>query len=190
MVRRLWFVLVIALLFALVALPVQAQAPEGRVNGGGHGILTDALDPSLYQFPVQYAIAGTVAGDGTASGYVNFVFRGEMAEYWGALPGITDTFHVFGKVTGGSVAPDGTVTLTGTVTEHDFDQGNGKVFIALNEPFTLVASPGENEFHFQFCLLPEWIITVTSGGLSVSSSSMQSSSLQLAQQARISSCSP
>jgi len=172
MTKRLCFGLLIALLFSLAVLPAFAQAPGAVLNGGGHGILSD---PYGNNFPVQFAIAGTVNADGTARGNVNFVFQGEMADYWGALPGVTDTLHVFGNVTGGSVSADGTVTLTGTVTEHDFDTGNGKVFVVVGEPFVIMAGPsiGENVFIFQFCALPTFTIAITSGRMEIQSAATE-----------------
>jgi hypothetical protein len=90
-----------------------------------------------------------------------------MADVWGAVPGVVDTFHVYGQVTAGSVAADGTVTLQGTVTEMDFDQGNGRIFIVKNDPFVIVTggSVVGNAFDLTYCLLPTWHIAVTSSNL-------------------------
>ena len=154
-----------ALALALAPLSASAQEPSAVVNGGGHSILTD---PAGNSFPIQFAIAGTVASDGTARGHINFVFHGEMANYYGIVPG-EDTFHVYGKVISGLVAADGTVTLSGTVTAVDFNNGDGKIGIVKNDPFVIVAggSLGEDAFVFQFCELPTWHVAVTSGELRV-----------------------
>lgn len=170
LMKRISYAAVASLLafatLAFTSLPALADAPTAVFNGGGHGTLTD---PDGNTFPIQFAIAGNVADDGTASGNINFVFQGDMADYWGAIPGVVDTFHVYGKVTAGSIAPDGSVTIEGTVTELDFDQGNGKVFVVVGDPFVIVAggSLGENVFTLQYCELPTWQIAVTSGNLSI-----------------------
>jgi hypothetical protein len=52
MARRLWFVLMTALLLSLMVLPAFAQVPRAVINGGGHGILSDPMGNS---FPVQFA---------------------------------------------------------------------------------------------------------------------------------------
>jgi hypothetical protein len=168
MVRRLSFVLIFVLVLALAALPVSAQPPGAVLNGGGQGLLTD---PDGNTFDTQFSFSGVVSAGGTARGNINFVFTGEMADYWGTFPGIVDMFHAFGQVTGGTVDAAGNVTLTGTVTEYDFDNGNGVVFYETNVPFVLVAGPslGDNVFTLQYCELPTFTIQVTSGSLAIQS---------------------
>ena len=190
MYRILRLILIVPITLCLFFLPAVRQVPTGlanscstryagittayaaplgkaaTINGGGHGMLSD---PDGNTFLVQYAIVGNVAEDGTANGHINFVFQGEMANYWGAVPGVVDTFHVFGKATEGSVAQDGTVTIKGTVTEQNFDTGSGKILVIEGDPFVIVAGPsvGENTFTLQYCALPVWQITVESGSLQI-----------------------
>jgi hypothetical protein len=170
MFRSSMFMLVVLAALALIAPPAAAQAPAAVINGGGHGILSD---PDGNSFPIQFAIAGTVAADGSASGHINFVFRGEMANYYGIVPD-EDTFHVYGKPTSGSVAADGTVTLWGTVTAVDFNNGEGKLLVT-NDPFMIMAggSLGDDAFIFQFCELPIWHVVVSSGGLDSTAATSQ-----------------
>ena len=170
LVKRVSYAAMAALLtiatLAFTSHPACAGAPAAIVNGGGHGILTD---PDGNTFPIQFAIAANVTDDGSAYGHINFVFRGEMADVWSAVPGEVDLFHVYGQVTAGSVAADGTVTLQGTVTEIDFDQGNGRIFIVKSDPFVIVTggSVEGNAFELTYCLLPTWHIAVTNGNLSI-----------------------
>ena len=161
-------VALVALTFVLAPLPAAAKKPDVVVNGGGQAILTDLSDPDLTQYPIQYAIAGVVAGDGSARGHINFNFHGEFARVWGAEPDATDMFRIEGQVDSGRVEPDGTIVLEGWVTETDFRHGDG-VILRIDDPFVIEVGGrhGPDSFLLQWCLLPEWLVEVPGGTLHI-----------------------
>lgn len=179
--RPIALVLALVLFVAVSAQAAAAKGPAVRVSGGGHGLLTASTDPAndpqglveTKEFPIQFSFAGTIAEDGTTHGHINFVFTGEFARTWGApdesgaVP--ADHVHIIGKVTDSEVQADGTITLSGWLTESDFDRGDGKYF-TVDDPFTItVGGPalGADEFILQWCLLPSFPVRVTSGNLQV-----------------------
>lgn len=179
--RRVALLLALLCAVALFATPAAAKGKAAQVNGGGHALLTASTDPAndpeglieTAQYPIQFSFSGVIAEDGTAHGHVNFVFTGEFARVWGAplesgeVP--ADHVHINGRVTSGTVAPDGTVTISGMLTESDFDRGTGKYF-TVDDPFTItVGGPAldTGEFILQWCLLPAFPVQVTGGGLNV-----------------------
>lgn len=159
----------VLVLIAIVIAPLQAfaAAPVASLNGGGQGLLSD---PDGNLFPIQFAFAGSIDAGGGANGHINFVFKGEMANYYGLVPG-EDTLHVYGQAVSGSVGPDGLVTIRGTVTAVDFNNGDGIIGI-VDDPFVIMAGGGiaADTFIFQFCELPTWQVAVTDGALQVRAS--------------------
>jgi hypothetical protein len=130
------------------------------VKGGGKGVLTD---PDGNQFRLKsFRVQGTVRDDGSASGRIRFRWTGSFAEVWGdpVCGGTCDTIILVGRVDSGSVAADGTVTLSGTAREVDKRRGRIVFDSGLDEPFSVVAggSQGKNHFSLQWCLLPEFQI--------------------------------
>ena len=84
---------------------------------------------------------GKVAGDGSARGRIHFLWRGSFPEVWGdpVCEGTCDTIVLTGKVDSGSVASDGTVTLSGTAREMDKRRGRVVFDSGFDEPFSIVA---------------------------------------------------
>ena len=81
---------------------------------------------------------------------------------WGdpVCEGTCDTIVLTGKVTSGSVAADGTVTLVGTAREIDKRRGEVIFDSEFDEPFTIVVggSRPDDSFVLQWCLLPPFDI--------------------------------
>lgn len=166
--KSLVLVALVALTFVLAPLPAAAKKPDVVVNGGGQAILTDLSDPDLAQYPIQFAIAGVVAGDGSARGHIDFNFHGEFARVWGAEPDATDMFRISGQVSSGYVEADGTIVLEGWVTETDFRHGDG-VILRVDDPFVIKVGGryGADSLLLQWCLLPEWLVDVPGGTLHI-----------------------
>lgn len=147
--------------------PAAAQA-QGQTTVRGHGgaLLTDTATGINY--PVLFGISAVVRADGSANGHINFVFPQPFAGVWGAVPGV-DLIHIAGRVTSGEVLGDGTVVLQGTLTERDYTNGKGLVFLEENVPFRIEVggSSGPQTMRLQWCLLPVFPITVTDGDLTV-----------------------
>lgn len=136
------------------------------VNGGGNALLTDTATDIDYA--VQFGLSGVVFANGSANGNVNFVFPPTFSEVWGALPGV-DRIHIVGRVTSGHVLEDGTVVLEGTLTERDYTQGLGVVFIEENVPFRIEIGGGQGSqtLLLQWCLLPIFPVAVAQSNLSI-----------------------
>jgi hypothetical protein len=144
--------------FALTAGLASANDPAAVVKGGGSGVLTD---PGGNDFPVtSFRVRGVVADDGSAKGKIRFRWRGSFPEIWGdpACEGTCDTVTLTGNIESGSVASDGTVTLSGTAREIDRRRGEVLFDSGFDEPFYIVAggSRHEDDFILQWCLLPEF----------------------------------
>ena len=144
--------------FALTAGWASANDPAAVVKGGGSGVLTD---PDGKDFPVtSFRVRGVVADDGSAKGKIRFRWRGSFPEVWGdpACEGTCDTVTLTGNIESGSVASDGTVTLSGTAREIDRRRGEVLFDSGFDEPFYIVAggSRDEDNFILQWCLLPEF----------------------------------
>ena len=129
------------------------------VKGGGKGVLTD---PDGKAFPLKhFRVRGIVAHDGSAKGRILFVWKGSFPEVWGdpVCAGACDTIILTGKVTSGSVAADGTVTLSGTAREVDTRRGRVVFDSGFDEPFSIVAGGRMHDrFILQWCLLPAFEI--------------------------------
>jgi len=130
------------------------------VKGGGKGVLTD---PDGKAFPVRsFSVRGIVKDDGSANGTVRFVWRGSFPETWGdpVCEGTCDRIVLNGDIESGSVAADGTVTLSGTAREVDKRRGKVVFDSGFDEPFYVVVggSQSEKSFILQWCLLPEFQI--------------------------------
>ncbi len=134
--------------------------PAAVVKGGGKGVLTDP-DGNSFRLG-HFRVRGVVADHGSAWGTIRFVWRGSFPEVWGdpVCAGTCDTITLTGKVESGSVASDGTVTLSGTAREIDKRRGRVIFDSGFDEPFSIVAggSQGDDEFILQWCLLPEFQI--------------------------------
>jgi hypothetical protein len=140
--------------------PALAHHPDAVVKGSGRGVLTD---PDGKSFRLQsFHVRGRVTGGGSARGWIYFRWHGSFPEVWGdpVCESTCDTVVLVGQVTGGSVAPDGTVTLSGTARELDLRRGRVVFDSGLDEPFSIVAGPsqGRNRFALQWCLLPAFQI--------------------------------
>ena len=159
-------VVLAASIAVLAAAPAAAASESGsadkvaRVKGGGSGVLTD---PDGNTFPLDsFRVHAAVNDDGSAAGKVRFVWRGSFPEVWGdpACEGTCDTVVLKGEVESGSVAADGTVTLSGTAREVD-KRGGEVVFDSdFDEPFSIEAggSQGKDRFIVQWCDLPPFQI--------------------------------
>lgn len=152
--------------FTVVTGPASADDPRAVVKGHGSGVLTD---PDGNEFRLKsFRVRGTVADTGSARGTIRFLWRGLFPEVWGdpACAGTCDTITLTGSVESGSVAADGTVTLSGTAREVDKRRGSVVFDSGFDEPFYIRAggSLGEDNFVLQWCLLPEFQIE---GSLSV-----------------------
>jgi hypothetical protein len=76
--------------------------------------------------------------------------------------------HIAGRVTSGEVLGDGMVVLEGMLTERDYTQGQGLVFIEENVPFRIEIGGGglaAQSLRLQWCLLPVFPVAVTDGNL-------------------------
>jgi len=161
---------VIVVFIALIAMMAPALAAEAagsgsagtsaRVHGNGSGVL---IDPDGNSFPLRsYQVRGVVTNDGSATGEILLLWRGAFPRVWGdpACEGTCDTVILNGEVQSGSVAADGTVTLSGTARE--VDQRRGRVIhdTGFVEPFSIVVggSQPKNSFVLQWCELPEFVI--------------------------------
>jgi hypothetical protein len=155
---------VLVALAALALSPVRGAASGDRttalVNGHGRGVLTD---PDGNEFRLRhYGVFGAVRRDGSAKGSIHFLWRGSFPEVWGdpVCEGTCDTITLTGRIESGSVAADGTLTLSGTAREVDWRRGKVVFDSGFDEPFSVVAGGrlGRNEFILQWCLLPEFSI--------------------------------
>ena len=138
-----------------------SAATLARVHGGGSGVL---IDPDGNSFPLDsFRVRGVVKDDGSATGGIHFVWRGAFPQAWGdpACEGTCDTVVLKGEVETGTVAADGTVTLSGTARELDKRRGEVVFDSDFDEPFSIVVggSRPKNSFVLQWCELPAFDIT-------------------------------
>ena len=63
-IKSLVLVALVLLALSLMPLTAAASGPGTKVNGGGQAMLTD---PDGNTFPIQFAISGRVADDGSAT---------------------------------------------------------------------------------------------------------------------------
>jgi hypothetical protein len=157
----------LTLAFAAIATltPAARAADPVNVGGGGQVLVTDIFGG---QYAAAFSIAGVLTPNGKANGSVGFVFGADFGAVWGVFPEDTDAIHVYGKITGVTVAGDGTITLTGEVTEVDLSHADGVIFAIAGEPFEMVIDPDRpDEFTFTWCLLPEFGADVTRGGIAI-----------------------
>jgi hypothetical protein len=162
----------IVLLLSFISHPVAAQDSQTPstvvVNAGGKANLFSPppAGGKTRAYPLQFAI---VAGfdDGTPGGYINFVFTEAFPKVWGAVPP-NDAMYLSGKISDISTDAEGFIHLTGTLTEVDFTHGEGVVFL-IDDLFDIRVggSLAPNEFILQWCLLPEFLVRVTRGILTV-----------------------
>jgi hypothetical protein len=151
-----------------------AKAPLVHVSGGGQALLTDAFGSD---FPHQFSISAVIGHDASVRGRATFVFPMQFSDVWGAVPGV-HLIHVDGEITGGSLDPDGKVTLVGPFVERDFAVGEGIVFeedsrVTGVGPLQIELWPGSDTFAFTWCELADFndgqlfSTTITNGTLSV-----------------------
>ena len=115
-----------------------------------------------------FSVAAVLNSSTKANGSVNLTFDSDFGAVWGVYPDETDSVHVYGKITGVTVAGDGTIKLSGEVTEVDLSHAGGVIFSTAGEPFEMVINPDHpSEFTFTWCLLPPFWAEVTAGGIDV-----------------------
>lgn len=155
----------VALTLALACASAHAGDRATQVAGAGSA---DVTDPDGNTYPSAFALAGTVRPNGSARGAIEFLFSPAFSAVWGAVPGV-DLIYLNGTITGGSVGTDGSVTLTGTLTEIDLSLTDGVVFQEEDVPFEIVIGgpQGRTTFSFQWCELPTFYLEVTNGSLIV-----------------------
>lgn len=146
--------------------PMLAQTiPAGTVVSGGGLVTVTDIDGNTFPAAGEFTISGAQVRNG-ARGRISFVFRGDFASFWGAVPGVTDLLYLKGNVD--NVTVDGSnVVIGGLLSETDFAQGHGVVFVEENVPFEITAQPGSTSFVMQFCELPPFAMQVTEGTLAV-----------------------
>lgn len=154
----------------LATVPLVAQ--EGDlpavtvVNAGGHAILTspppDGGAPRGY--PLQFAIIAGYDEAGHAAGAVTFQFGKAFSRDWGIDPPDQSALYLFGKISGISQDSDGSILLTGIVTELDFTASKGVVFL-IDDPFEIRVdgSLSQGQFTLLWCELPVFPVRVTHG---------------------------
>ena len=149
---------------AVARVGTQANHARTHVNATGAGVITD---PDNNSFPVRFAITAAVADDGAAVGHINFHFSRPFGQAWGVVP--VDHIHLNGHVTSGEVLANETVVLEGTLTEREYVNGEGVVFLEENVPFRIAAGGalGAGALTLTWCLLPEFQIQVTNGTLRI-----------------------
>lgn len=139
------------------------------VSGGGVVNVTD-VDGNSFPAAGEFSISGAEVRQG-ARGRIAFVFRGDFANYWGAVPDVTDLIYLNGNVT--DITADGTnVVLSGLLSEIDFARGQGVVFVEENVAFEITTQPGSATFVMQFCELPAFVMEVVQGTLTVHAPSL------------------
>ena len=127
--KRLACVLVIVLGVVPLVSAV-AETDSRRVTGSGVGVV--APGPAVYGVALNGLQLGTgvfIESDGSATGTFNAVLSGTL------LPGQPQEITVDGKVSAGSVGPEGDATFTGTAT---VDLGDGTPPLP-NVPFSVTA---------------------------------------------------
>lgn len=153
--------LVVAVLTLPIFLcPTVAQTQNvARVNGGGGALVTT---PDGAVLPVHFGLSGIVRANGTAEGHMNFAFPPPFGDMFGV-----GLIHIQGRVTSGAIAADGTIILEGTLTERDYSQGQGVVFLEENVPFRIEVggSLAPRTLNLQWCFLPVFPVEVTNGNL-------------------------
>lgn len=150
----------------LALLPATPNGFAGQVaSGGGTLDVTDA-DGLHFLSAGEFALNGGVNPNGAAHGRINFVFRGDFADSWGAFPGVTDVFRLTGDVNA-VAADDGAAILSGELEEIDYADGDGIIFVEEHVPFEITLVPGASSFVMQFCLLPPFEMHVSTGNLVV-----------------------
>ena len=127
------------------------------VTGAAGGVLTDP-DGNEFSFR-SFFVRAVLGGNGEATGRVRFVWRGSFPAVWGdpVCEGTCDAIILDGAVQSGSIAADGTVTLSGTAREVDTRQGKVVFDSGFDEPFSITVGGSlgpDNFITLQWCLLP------------------------------------
>jgi hypothetical protein len=164
----LGLMVVVLMAVALAAAPVAAAQPAAIVTGSGTALLSyTSTDLPPGPHPATFRIVGIVRDDGSAKGQLNVVFTGTGAAEWGAVPGV-ERIHLSGTVMHGTVTPDGTVELSGTLTETDY-VADGGIGFQQEYPFMIRAGGeiGTDAFVLQWCALQPFAAEVTEGNLRV-----------------------
>jgi hypothetical protein len=104
--------------------------------------------------------------NGTAEGYINFVFGEGFSRVWGAVPP-NNLLYLSGNINQ-ITQDDGHTVLRGTLREADYSRGQGVVFL-IDDLFEIKVGGdlGPNEFILQWCSLPPFLVKVTDGELTV-----------------------
>ena len=153
-------VALVALAFIPVTLSASGHNVDAVVMGHGRGVLTD---PDGNEFRLKhFGVLGIVKDGGSARGSIHFLWRGSFPEVWGdpVCEGTCDAITLTGRIESGSVASDGTVTVSGTAREVDWRRGRVVFDSGFDEPFSIVAGGrlGKDNFSLQWCLLPAFQI--------------------------------
>ena len=184
----------IVLLTGPLTLDATTRGTAGTsVSGGGtYNVLDDTLGGS-WRDAGQFSINAGLRPDGSSYGQISFVGRGDFAAAWGACPfdprcedfpnTFTFIFQLTGPVSSVNTAGD-TVTLTGELVETDHGKGDGEIFEAGNEPFSITLTEGSDQFVFQFCALPPFTMEVAKGTLNVNAGLTPTALLRAPAQAR------
>ena len=156
--------LLVAFTLGVAATVAHAKDPIARVHGAGKAVLTDP-DENPFADNI-FTVTAQVDADGSAKGNVHFVLAEAFSEVWGAVPGV-DFIHLKARIIAGEVAEDGSVLLSGLVTEVDYANGEGVVFVEEDVPLELVVDADGEQFMLQWCLLPVFDLQVSHGELKV-----------------------
>jgi hypothetical protein len=153
---RLGIVLAASLGLASTFASATLAAQDVGVTGAAEATFPDGA--TFNGIPLRGLTLGQglfIAQDGSATGQFQVVLQGTSA--LGALQEVT----VEGEVSGGSVAGDGSATLSGTAT---VDMGDGTLPLP-GVPFTVTVSAGSLGLILNAVALPT--ATVTAGGITV-----------------------
>lgn len=167
-VGTLWLMLVVLMALIAGATPLAAKQPLAVVNARGTALMTyTGTDLPPGPQSAKFKFEGNVRDNGSANGHVRFTFTGAGAADWGAVPGV-QRMELAGKVSEGTVDPNGTVKLRGILTETDY-LADGSVGFQSDEPFVIQVGgdTGSDRFVLQWCLLAPFDAEVTEGRLKV-----------------------
>lgn len=155
--RALVLMMIVLVTLALGASPAAADTVVGSIRGHGYASLTYlGTDLPAGPYEGKFRIVGKVEADGSADGRIRMIFKDAGAAAWGALPGAVEArLHLAGKVTAGSIRPDGSVELRGVLTETDYLADGSIGFQIDGEPFTFIAGGDlpPDTFEFTWCAL-------------------------------------
>jgi hypothetical protein len=160
-----------ALTLTVASLPVAAQQNQIPtkvvVNAGGSAILTTAPPDGgqAQAYSLEFTIIAGFDDTNKPKGYVVFVFGKAFSKVWGAVPP-NDAGYISGKITEITKDAQGFTHLKGTLTEVDFTDGKGVVFL-IDDAFDIKVggSLGPGELVLQWCELPAFPVKVIADGM-------------------------